>query len=286
MRVRKVLNNSVVLGVDEDGAEAVLVGAGLGYELSQGMEIDAERVERTFVPGNAHAAERLMAFAQEIPAADVELTEEIVSAAADRLGLEVTEHLFVPLADHLSFALQRARAGAAEIEYPLRWEVQQLYPVEVQFAHAMLDVVRERSGVTLPAGEVVPLALHFVNAQFGATDLTAAMQMTEVLTESLQIVGEHLGIAVDEDSLPVARLVTHLRYLFLRQQRQSLHESSDLPFENEIRGALPTEHECALGVAELLARRWGSAITSEEIVYLTLHIGRLSASLRAHGGDG
>lgn len=283
MRVKKVFNNSVVLGVDDDGSEAVLLGPGLGFSLSSGMDIDPDKVERTFVPSGSTTAERLAAFAQEIPLEDIEVTEEILRSARKQLGPHVTDHMLVPLADHISFALRRAREGVAEIDYPLRWEVQQLYPDEVRFSTTALKTIQDRTGVNLPSVEAIPLALHFVNAQFGAPDLSTALRMTTVLTEALGFIRTRIGLEIDENSTEVARLVTHLRYLFLREHRGQLNRQDGLVLYEAIRNALPQEHQCALEIGQLLGDRFGQPVTSDEILYLTLHIGRLTASVRPPG---
>lgn len=280
MRVKKVFNNSVVLGIDEHGTESVLLGAGLGFSLSPGMEVDPAKVERTFVPGGGTNAERLAAFVQEIPIEDIDITEEILRNAGQELGPHVTDHMLVPLADHISFALRRAREGVAEIDYPLRWEVQQLYPAEVRFGTAALKVIEERTGVKLPAVEAVPLALHFVNAQFGAPDLTTAMRMTAVLTEILTLIRARIGLEIDENSVAVGRLVTHLRYLFLREHRGEMIKDDGRNLFAAVQNALPLEYRCALEIGQLLAERFGQPITPDEVMYLTLHVGRLTASVR------
>ena len=202
MKVRKVFNNSVVLGVDERGTELVLLGRGIGFQTSAGADVDTSLIEKTFVPGGSTTAERLAAFVDEIPLEDIEVTEEILKAARATLGTHITDHVLVPLADHVSFALRRAREGAAEIEYPLRWEIQYLYPAEVAFSRDALRIIEQHRGVRLPDLEAVPLALHFVNAQFGAPDLTVTLRMTEVLTETLGIIRAEYGIEIDEDSVP------------------------------------------------------------------------------------
>lgn len=280
MRVKKVYNNSVVLGVDDNGAEAVMLGPGLGFSLSPGMDIDPGKVERIFVPGGSTNADRLATFIQEIPLADIEVTEEILRTARDELGTHITDHVLVPLADHISFALQRARDEIAEIDYPLRWEVQQLYPTEVQFSSKALDIIESRTGIKLPAVEAVPLALHFVNAQLGAPDLSTAVRMTNVLSESLALIQEKMGLEVDENSTAVSRLVTHLRYLFLREHKGMQRPEENFVLSEAVRNALPSEHACAVEIGKLLREKFGQPINSDEILYLTLHIGRLTASLK------
>ncbi|GAA1441592.1 PRD domain-containing protein [Leifsonia poae] len=285
MKVVKIFNNSVVLGADGNGQEAVLLGAGLGFALKVGMNIDPARIERTFLPENAASIERLVQYAQEIPLSDIELTEEILLEASQALHIRTPDQLLLPLADHITFALSRARTGVGEIDYPLRWEVQQLYPDELAVARTAIAIIASRTGVFLPSVEAVPIALHFVNAHVGATDVTTTMRMTTVLSEALDTVRRHLDMDIDEDSLAVSRLVTHLRYLFLRQQRGTMSQSGQVALDAEIRGALPREYECARAVSQLLADRWGTPVTSEETLYLTLHIGRLSATLRHRDDD-
>jgi len=286
MKVRKILNNSVVLAVDERGAEAVLWGAGLGFSLSPGMQVDLSKVERTFVPSDTTSAERLAAFVQEIPIEDIEITEDILRAARTELGGHITDHVLVPLADHVSYALQRAREGLAEIDYPLRWEVQQLYPAEVAFSRRALGMIADRTGIALPAVEAVPMALHFVNAQFSSPDLGITMRMTELLTQALDLIHQRLGFRIDENSVPVARFITHLRYLFLREHGNRMAGGTDLTLYEPVRNALPTEHELALDIARLLGERFDHPVTDEEVLYLTLHVGRLTASARPAGDPG
>lgn len=275
MKVAKVFNNNVVLGVDEQGAELVLLGRGLGFQMSAGAEVDLDRVERRFVPSGTTPAERIAAFVDEIPLADIELTERIVELARTRLGSHVTEHVLVPMADHLSFALRRAAEGAGEIEYPLQWEVQSLYPAEVAVAREALDLVAAERGVRLPEVEAVPLALHLVNAQFGATDLSTTVQMTELLREVIRIIGSEYRVQVDEQSVDVARFVTHLRYLFVREQQGKKLRETPEELHAALRSARPREYTTAGRIGELLADRFGWSVTTDEILYLALHVSRL-----------
>ena len=218
MRVLKVFNNNVVLAVDEQDRELVLFGRGLGFKVAPGSMVDPRRVERRFVPGASASADRIAAMVDDIPADDIALAERLVELARTRLGQRISDHVLLPLADHLSFALRRAAQGVAELEYPLRWEVQYLYPAEVAVARDMLDLVAADRGVRLPEVETVPLALHLVNAQFDA-DMTATAQMTADLHRILDIIREEYGVRIDETSMEVARFVTHLRYLFLASSR-------------------------------------------------------------------
>ena len=275
MQVVKVFNNNVVLGADGHGGEFVLLGRGLGFRVSPGMDIDATRVERTFVPSGVTTADRLAALVGEMPLADIELTERIVAMARSSLGSYVTDLVVVPMADHIGFALRRLAEGAPEIEYPLRWEVHYLYPAEVAVARQALDLIELERGVRLPDIEAVPLALHFVNAQFGAGDINPLLQMTELLQRILAIIGEEYNVVIDEGAVAVARFVTHLRYLFHREQQGKKLQQTPAELHEALRAARPREYASAGRIGELLRARFGWEITNDEILYLALHVSRL-----------
>jgi beta-glucoside operon transcriptional antiterminator len=281
VKVSKVFNNNVVLAVDQadDGAEVVLIGRGLGFGVRPGDDVDPARAEKTFRPGGQQTPERIAAFLDEIPAEDIELADEIVRRGRGRFGDYVGQHMLFPLADHLSFALRRAREGVT-ITYPLQWEVAALYPQEVAFSKEILTLVTERRGVRLPELEAIPFALHFVNARFGQDDISATMEMTEAFAAVLDTVRSELGIEIDEESLDATRFITHLRYLFLRQEKGSAStgvEQQQALYEL-VRVSQPTEFACAEAVRAMLEEHFGWRLDQNELLYLTLHIARLSAA--------
>jgi beta-glucoside operon transcriptional antiterminator len=278
MKISKVFNNNVVLSLDDGGQEVVLIGRGLGFQAKPGDDVDQARVERTFVPTGGQTPERVAAFLGEIPMEDIQLTEEILERARDVLGPYVSAHMLLPLADHLSFAMRRARDDVA-IDYPLQWEVMALYPQEVAFSRSLIDLVERRTGVRLPDLEAIPFALHFVNARFGQDDLSKTMEMTEVFAAVLATVRARLGIALDEESLDVARFLTHLRYLFLRQERGALPGGDHQRLLDVVQMSHPREFGCAQEVKALLEQRFEWALNQNEVLYLALHIARLSASV-------
>jgi beta-glucoside operon transcriptional antiterminator len=278
VRVAKVYNNNVLLAVDEQGQDVVLMGNGLGFQARQGDPVREEVVERRFVAGGSATPERIAALVEAIPTAEIDLTQRIVDAARAELGPHVSGHVVMPLADHISFALRRARDGLT-ISYPLQWEVQHLYPREVAFARTALRTIEQETGVELPALEAVPLALHFVNAQFGAGDLSRTMEMTEVLAAVLGAVREEYGIEIDEDSLDVARFVTHLRYLLVRQQRDAPLPDMQGMLHDAVRVQHPRAFASAQSITALLEQRFGYRVGGDEVLYLALHVARLTGAM-------
>ena len=111
--MKKVFNNSVVLGVDQRGQDFVLLGRGPGFHCSAGDVLDGSLVEKTLVAEGSDTAEGIVAFVDELAIEDIELTEEIVRAGRFALGPHITSRVLIPLADHIGFALRRAREGAS-----------------------------------------------------------------------------------------------------------------------------------------------------------------------------
>ena len=275
-RIKRVFTNSVVLGVDQRGQELVLLGRGLGFQGCVGDVVDERLVEKTFVAEGSDTAERIAAFVDEISIEDIEVTEEIVRAGQIALGPYITNRMLIPLADHISFALLRAREGAS-IEYPLRWEVSYLYPAEVAFSRAALRIIERRRGIALPPLEAIPIALRFVNAQFGSPEMSTTMRMTEVLTQALAIIRDDFRIEIDDDSVTVARFVTDLRYLFLRESQGAQLPGIAIELHHAVQAAQPREYGCALRIAALLDEHFDWQVNDDELLYLSLHVARLTA---------
>ncbi|MCV2394453.1 PRD domain-containing protein [Actinotalea sp. M2MS4P-6] len=278
--VKRVFNNSVVLAADPTGAEQVLLGRGIGFHVRPGEPVDPTLVDKVFVLQERGSAERLAALLSDLSLVEIEAAQEVLREAREALGDHISDHVFLPLADHVVYAVRRARDGQPAIDYQLRWEVQHLYPAEVEFSRRALDLIHERLGVRLPDAEAVPMALHFVNAQFGSTDIGGTIRMTEVLAEILGQLATELGVEVDEDSLDVARFVSHLRYLFMRGRTGAELAATPPGVVEAVRSAQPLEHAAAVGIARLLQDRFGWPATDEETLYLTLHVARLRASGR------
>jgi beta-glucoside operon transcriptional antiterminator len=277
MKVAKVFNNSVVLAMDESGAEEVLLGRGVGFQVKPGSPVRDELVEKRYKPSLSAPAERVAALLADIPLAEITLAEEVVALGRQRLGGHVAENAVIPLADHISCALRRMREGHSLITYPMQWEVRHLYPAEAQLADDVLALIERRTGVTLPAQEATPLALHFVNSQLGSGPINEALAMTRLLAESFDVVRREYGVTVDESGVDAARFVTHIRFLFARQ-REGLPPGaeSDDGLLATLARLRPKAYGCALVIGDLVAESLGRHLVPGELAYLCLHVSRLS----------
>jgi beta-glucoside operon transcriptional antiterminator len=275
MKVLRVFNNNVVLAADDAGGEVILTGRGLGFQARPGQDIDMTKVVRTFVPADGRDPDHLAQLVAAIPPEHIQLVVAAMSAAGMDAQAAASPTLVIALADHVSFSLRRADLGMV-LEYPLLGEVQHLYRDEYDRALALLGAVNARIDRPLPDGEAVALTLHMVNAGFSTGDLSYTYTMTGVIQQLVAVIEQQYGIPLDVGSVNVGRFITHLRYLFVR-----IHQHSQLAQEHSRIGAVirdthPRALECADRLAAVLELRLGSALTEDEISYLTLHIARVA----------
>lgn len=275
MEVVRVLNNNAVLATDRMGGQAILLGRGLGFGMHLGDEIDPGAASEVFVPEAGLPIGQLATFLSEIPMELVALAGRVVDRAQARTGVTPGHALVLALADHLRFAVERARLGI-RFDYPLRWEVSQLYPAEYALGRQVLRQVNDELSVELPEEEATALAMHIVNAQFASGDLNDTVTMTQRITQVLEVVTTSLRIEVPEESMDAARFVTHLRYLFTRIETGSQIAASPPGLVASIVAATPDAYRVAERVRELFAM-WGTTLSDDEVAYLSMHIARLAA---------
>lgn len=302
-QILRVFNNNVVLARDASGQEVVLTGRGLGFQARPGQPVDAAKVARVFQPAGTPDQESFGALLADIPPEHVELAAQALEKAgvdpagtgaghgsqgglagqvdqggqAD--GTRILGSLVVALADHLSFAIKRQRSGIV-VEYPFRGEVEHLYPDEYAAAGRVLSFVNSALPQPLPDAEAVAIALHLVNASFARTDLGATHQMTELLQQVFAVIEASYGRPFDTRSLNASRFVTHLRYFFIRFERERQLDEDKGGLGSAVRTAYPDAATCAARIRSLLELRLGQSLTEDETTYLTLHVARLATDDR------
>lgn len=284
MEAVRVLNNNAVLATDRMGGQAILLGRGIGFGMHLGDEIDPGAASQVFVPEAGLPIGQLATFLSEIPMDLVGLAGRMVEQAHLEAGVTPSHALVLALADHLKFAVERARQGI-RFDYPLRWEVAQLYPAEHALGREVLRRVNTELSVDLPEEEATALAMHIVNAQFASGDLTDTVTMTQRISQVLEVVTTSLGIRIPEESMDAARFVTHLRYLFTRIQTNTQIASSPPGLTESIVAAAPDSHRVAERVRELFAMG-GTVLSDDEVAYLSMHIARLADRDRCPAAEG
>ncbi|MDO5749628.1 MAG: PRD domain-containing protein [Rothia sp. (in: high G+C Gram-positive bacteria)] len=280
MRISRIYNNNIALLEDSTGKQSVVMGRGIAFGKRKGDMIDPSKIEQTFVPEQGISPERLSWSLTEIPADILSIATQLEAQARADSTLAIANSFILPLADHLHYALIRAREGT-RVQYPLEPEVTVLYPREVTYGRQALQMVAERTGVRLDSAEAIPLALHLVNAQFATADMSRAFRMTEVFAQVFEVIESAYGRTIDSSSISAARFITHLRYLFVRADQGKLESTgiSQPSVLAAVRADAPEAFACAQKVLMLLEMQMQHSLREDELTYLTIHIDRLAKDI-------
>ena len=272
--IEKVINNNIISAYEESGAEVIVMGRGIGFKKKQGEVVPADQISKIFRIKSRTLTEQFKELLANMPLERVRISDEIISHAKDHLKLKLNQSIYVTLTDHINFAIERVSQGI-EPQNALLWEIKRFYPQEFQLGIYALELIQDRLDILLPEDEAGFIALHFVNAEYG-TDIRDAVKFPDQMQAIVDIVEHDLGIMLDESSLHYERFVTHIKFLIQRIYRKELLSSEDRELSLMMQRKYPREYECSVKVAEYIMQATGSRLSEEEIMYLSVHIRRVS----------
>ena len=272
--IEKVINNNIISAYEKSGAEVIVMGRGIGFKKKQGEVVPADQISKIFRIKSRTLTEQFKELLANMPLERVRISDEIISHAKDHLKLKLNQSIYVTLTDHINFAIERVSQGI-EPQNALLWEIKRFYPQEFQLGIYALELIHDRLGILLPEDEAGFIALHFVNAEYG-TDIRDAVKFPDQMQAIVDIVERNLGILLDESSLHYERFMTHIKFLIQRIYRKELLFSEDRELSLLMQRKYPREYQCSVKVAEYIMQATGSRLSEEEIMYLSVHIRRVS----------
>ena len=272
--IEKVINNNIISAYEKSGAEVIVMGRGIGFKKKQGEVVPADQISKIFRIKSRTLTEQFKELLANMPLERVRISDEIISHAKDHLKLKLNQSIYVTLTDHINFAIERVSQGI-EPQNAVLWEIKRFYPQEFQVGIYALELIHDRLGILLPEDEAGFIALHFVNAEYG-TDIRDAVKFPDQMQAIVDIVERELGILLDESSLHYERFMTHIKFLIQRIYRKELLSSEDRELSLMMQRKYPREYQCSVKVAEYIMQATGCRLSEEEIMYLSVHIRRVS----------
>ncbi|WP_067840496.1 PRD domain-containing protein [Amphibacillus sediminis] len=275
MRVIKVLNNSLILALDDNGHEMILMGKGIGFNKAIGYRLRKDEVQKVFVMKDRAIARNIIKLASEIDSTFFELAKTIIDYAIENYQMELMEHIYLSLTDHLSFVVKRMEQGIIIENFYLS-EMKKFSPNEYQVGLFALDLVEEKLALKLPVDEAGNIAFHFINAQQNNPYNVNNRIITETLKDILDIVKYNFGLTYDEESISYSRFTTHLRLFAQRllTDRQKLEQDNDFLYDQIISNC-PDEYACVKKLEKYIKEKFDTGLTMTEELYLTIHIHRV-----------
>ncbi|WP_080848704.1 glucose PTS transporter transcription antiterminator GlcT [Cytobacillus gottheilii] len=276
-RIKKALNNNVIIGTHDEFGEVVIIGKGVGFNRKKDDLISEEAIEKLFVLKNEKEKEN---YIKLLPFVEDELHQAIISSIdyiKKRTKNSLNEHIHVALTDHLMFAVSRL-ANGMEMKNPFLIETKTLYPFEYDIAKEVVGIIERKTDVHLPEGEVGFVALHIHSAVLNK-DLSEVNQHSQLVSHIVNMIEDQLDIKIDKDSIDYMRLVRHIRFTI---ERVNTGEKVEEPIKisSLLKEEYPMCYNLSWKLIKIMQQQLKKPVFSAEAVYLTMHLQRLQNKIK------
>lgn len=274
MRAIRSINNNIAVCVDSAGNELIAMGKGIGFGKLP-REVSLDDITHTYYNVDVRGLAGLNGVSMDVLA----FAAGVADRARDELSYRLSPNLAFTLADHIAFAIKRAKENL-QVSMPLAYDVEQGYPAEYRIARQTVRRLRRDFQVALRDDEAAAIALNIVNSRLNAADQSERVRSQrdeDMLEDITEIIETMYSATIDRSAFAYSRYATHLNYLFKRLHAgESLHDGSASMY-TDVRGDYPEAAACVEKIAEHVHDEWGCEITDEEKLYLFIHVNRLCA---------
>lgn len=271
MKIRKILNNNLVLANDKQGNEIIVKGRGIGFNKKRWDTIEESVIEKIFTPENSKKSKELQSYLTSIPEDYLDFVQGYVDYIKNSYDIKLNNSIYVSLSDHLTGTIKRFNEGIS-INNLLLLDIKQLYKLEYKIGLDMLEKLNEKFNVNLPLDEAGFIALHFVNAQ-DSKGKNDGFEISHIVNEIMKIVKRYYdSIVFDEESLYYQRFITHLKYFAQRFLHKELNYKEDAKLFEIIKNQYKEAYGCVKLIYLMMEDKYNYQLTEEEMLYLTMHI--------------
>ncbi|AVW11321.1 PRD domain-containing protein [Lactiplantibacillus paraplantarum] len=274
LRIKKVLNSSVVLVTDEHNQEFILLGKGIGYGKRPGAVIMKGDFNQVFVASSDPNVEQLLATIASSSPQLIEITQTIVSEATEQLRSKLSDTLYVALLDHLKFALERAAKGIV-ITNRVYWEIKTYYTHEFEIGQLAVRLVNRAFKTEFSEQEAANIAAHIINAENGTDERKDALKAGQLIGRIINIIKYQAGGVVNEHDLNYQRCVVHVKFLVERAIAGELLKDTDPAMVAIVRSQNPRAFAIAGKVAAYLNMKFQTPLPDEEVMLMAMQIQRV-----------
>lgn len=273
-RIIKVLNHNAVLAVAEGGStEFLLMGKGIGFgkHVSERINVSEDCTKYELKEDTGRGASRQLI--KELAPAYLDIADTILNEAEREFGT-IDRNILFPMADHISFAVKRLKAGET-ISNPLTQDIQVLFYKEYKIAELSQKLVWELEQVFVNEDEIGYIALH-VHSAICDEKVSSAMQVAGAVRMCITLIEQEMGISLGVQTLSYNRLMNHIKYMAARAWSG---EELKLNMNDYVRLQFPKSYQIAQAVCSQMARQLKADLPEIEVGYLAIHIERVYAEI-------
>lgn len=252
--------------------ELIAMGKGIGFG-AMPRELNLSEVERTFYEVDAFLVSGITGVSSEV----FELAVKVSDRVRSELDDDFSPNLAFTLADHIAFAIRRAKENI-RVRMPFSCDVEQSCPGEYRIARQTLRLIDRELGCHLPEDEAAGIALNFVNARMAPKEEKTAEDARrdeEMLEDVTEIVENEFNISIDRHTFAYSRYATHIMYLFERLHQGKCLDTAVANLLAEAQEQFPQGAACAEKIAQHIESRWGTPLSRDERLFLLMHVSRI-----------
>ena len=271
MKIIKKINNNVAIALDGRGKELIVFGKGIGFPKIPYELTDLSKVERTFYD----IEPQYYGLLQELPEDIIRVASKMVLRIKNQVAKNLNPNLVFILADHINFAVERARKGL-DISLPYSYELEYEQPGITKLAAFFVKNIGKRYQVFLPKGEITSITMHILNAMEGTSGKLEEKESSGVIIRKVtEIIEEHFDIQIDKESFNYFRFKNHMKYFVDRKSRKEEFTDQNQELYDSMRKSYPETYECVLKINEYITEIFHERCSSEEMLYFIIHVNRL-----------
>lgn len=273
MKIRKILNNNVVIAVDRDNQECVAMGCGLAFGKKSGDCFAKSSAEKIFILSNDEIKGRFTELIKNISLENMELSEKIISYAISNYNLRLNDIIHISLTDHINGLSQRLKNNI-QLPNQLTFEIKRIYKDEFEIGKYALTLIEKYTGVTPIIDEAAFIALHFVNAETEAkkNDL---QKTTSFINDIIKFTENFFNIKLNEDTALYCSFVSHLRFLSQRIFSDESYNENNFLYDI-LKEKYSEQAEFTEKVANIIKLKYNAEISDEEKAYLLIYVEKLT----------
>lgn len=277
--VKKALNNNVLLVKDENQNEIIFVGAGIGYGTNCGSEFNSlNKVKQTFYfkdPANLRQYTKIVN--KDIDTNVLEIIEEEIQKIKKEND-KINENIHITLADHISFAIERLKAGIV-FNNPFNEDIKTLYGKEYSYAEEIINRLNKVKNICLSPSETGIVALH-INSAINNEKLEKVRLKQNLINEIITAIYKEFAMEQHSDSLSHRRILIHVKFAV---ERVLENKNIDNEMCSYIKKMYPEDYKKIKSAVFPVAKEYEIKIPDSELCYLVIHFRRVIKEEKTNG---
>jgi transcriptional antiterminator len=270
-KIVKPITNNIIRALDINDHEVILIGKGIGFNRKKNDVISSTSVENIFTLLDTKEQSLYTNLIKTTSPKLIELANDMIIYIQSQVEKPLNEHIHVALTDHIAFLVRRCKMGIP-IANPFSLETSTLYPKETRIAAEVVQRLSDELNLQIPSGEIGFITLHIITALSEQT-LEKIQRESYLVTKLIAIIENQAKEPLDHESLNYTRLVTHIRFIIERVQRDEILDAPD-ELVDSIRKAYPECYSLAFKLIKSLQQELNKTIAMSEVFYLSLHLYR------------